>query len=44
MFGDEFLDTPIVQVSIDESLNPEVNWALGKAITKLRFDRFLPLP
>jgi hypothetical protein len=36
MFGDEFLDVPIVQVSIDESMDPETNWALGKAIAKLR--------
>jgi hypothetical protein len=36
MFGEEFLDIPIVQVSIDQSLTPERNWALGKAVTKLR--------
>lgn len=38
MFGEEFLDVPVVQVSIDESLDPEKNWALGKAVSKLRYD------
>ena len=37
MFGDEFVDIPIVEVSIDESMSPEKNWALGKAVTKLRW-------
>lgn len=36
MFGHEFHDIPIVQASIDESLNPESNWAIGRAISKLR--------
>jgi 4,5-DOPA dioxygenase extradiol len=36
MFGDDFTNVPIVQVSIDESMSPEKNWALGKAVTKLR--------
>ena len=35
MFG-EFTDIPIVQVSIDSSLSPEKNWAIGKAVTELR--------
>lgn len=36
MFGNEFKDIPIVQVSIDGSLEPEANWKLGKALTGLR--------
>ncbi|KAJ7349259.1 Extradiol ring-cleavage dioxygenase, class III enzyme, subunit B [Mycena albidolilacea] len=43
MFGDEFTDIPIVQVSIDSSLSPEKNWALGKAVTKLREEGILVL-
>lgn len=37
MFGEEFTNVPIVQVSIDSSLSPEKHWALGKAVAKLRF-------
>ena len=36
MFGQDFRSVPIVQASIDGSLSPEGNWALGKAITSLR--------
>ncbi|KAG5342210.1 hypothetical protein C0989_004522 [Termitomyces sp. Mn162] len=36
MFGEELTGIPIVQVSIDSSLSPEKNWALGKAVAKLR--------
>ena len=36
MFGQELTGVPIVQVSIDSSLSPEKNWALGKAVAKLR--------
>ena len=36
MFGEEFTEIPIVQVSIDSSLDPEKNWALGKAVGQLR--------
>jgi hypothetical protein len=36
MFGEEFHSVPIVQASIDGSMSPEGNWALGKAIAKLR--------
>lgn len=36
MFGEEFLDIPIVQVSIDSSMDPGKNWEAGKAVTKLR--------
>ncbi|KAF7338653.1 4,5-DOPA dioxygenase extradiol-like protein [Mycena venus] len=43
MFGEEFTDIPIVQVSIDSSLSPEKNWALGKAVTKLREENILVL-
>ncbi|KAG6854949.1 hypothetical protein C0991_009772 [Blastosporella zonata] len=35
MFGEELADVPIVQVSIDSSLSPEKNWALGKAVAQL---------
>ena len=35
MFGDTF-NIPIVQVSIDESLSPEKNWEIGKALKELR--------
>jgi aromatic ring-opening dioxygenase catalytic subunit (LigB family) len=35
MFGDE-LDIPLVQVSIDGSLDPAKQWALGKAVKALR--------
>jgi hypothetical protein len=37
MFGDRFVDVPIVQVTIDGSLNPNKEWALGKALDNLRF-------
>ncbi|KAF8163133.1 Extradiol ring-cleavage dioxygenase, class III enzyme, subunit B [Crassisporium funariophilum] len=43
MFGEEFLDIPIVQVSIDSSLDPEKNWALGKAVAQLREEGILVL-
>ncbi|CAK5276685.1 unnamed protein product [Mycena citricolor] len=43
MFGDEFTSIPIVEVSIDESLTPEANWALGKAVAKLREEGILVL-
>ncbi|KAJ6547114.1 Extradiol ring-cleavage dioxygenase class III enzyme subunit B [Mycena capillaripes] len=43
MFGEEFTDIPIVEVSIDSSLSPETNWALGKAVTKLREEGILVL-
>ncbi len=38
MFGEEFMDTPIVQVSIDSSMSPEANWKLGKTVAALRLD------
>ncbi|KAJ6488634.1 Extradiol ring-cleavage dioxygenase, class III enzyme, subunit B, partial [Mycena vitilis] len=43
MFGEEFTEIPIVQVSIDSSMSPEKNWALGKAVTKLRKEGILVL-
>jgi aromatic ring-opening dioxygenase catalytic subunit (LigB family) len=36
MFGENFMDIPIVQVSIDASMDPAVNWEVGTAIAKLR--------
>lgn len=37
MFGDDMpTDVPIVQVSMDSSLSPSDNWAIGKAVTALR--------
>ncbi|KZP02757.1 Extradiol ring-cleavage dioxygenase, class III enzyme, subunit B [Athelia psychrophila] len=43
MFGHEFLDIPIVQVSIDASMSPEANWAAGKAVAPLRQEGYLIL-
>ncbi|KAJ6620331.1 Extradiol ring-cleavage dioxygenase, class III enzyme, subunit B [Mycena sp. CBHHK59/15] len=43
MFGEEFTEIPIVQVSIDSSLSPEKNWALGQAVAKLREEGILVL-
>ncbi|EKM82834.1 hypothetical protein AGABI1DRAFT_34839 [Agaricus bisporus var. burnettii JB137-S8] len=43
MFGEDFTSIPIVQVSIDGSMSPEKNWALGKAIAQLRSERILVL-
>jgi aromatic ring-opening dioxygenase catalytic subunit (LigB family) len=43
MFGEEFTDIPIVQVSIDGSLDPEKNWQVGKAVAKLREEGVLVL-
>lgn len=40
MFGTTPPSTlPIVEVSIDESLDPEKNWAIGEAVAELRFVR-----
>lgn len=36
MFGEEFIDIPIVQVSIDSSLDPIKNWEIGQAVVQLR--------
>jgi 4,5-DOPA dioxygenase extradiol len=43
MFGEEFIDIPIVQVSIDSSLDPKKNWELGKALSQLREEGILIL-
>jgi len=43
MFGHEFMDIPIVQVSIDGSLSPEKNWEIGSAVSKLREEGYLIL-
>lgn len=43
MFGEEFRDVPIVQVSIDGSLSPEKNWAVGTVVEQLRRDGILVL-
>jgi aromatic ring-opening dioxygenase catalytic subunit (LigB family) len=40
MFGEEFTEIPIVQVSIDSSLDPKTNWEAGKAVAKLRCEKF----
>ena len=37
MFGKDFRGVPIVEASMDGSLSPEGNWALGKAIASLRY-------
>jgi len=36
MFGDS-TDIPIIQVSLDGSLNPAKEWALGQAVSSLRY-------
>ncbi|PPQ64001.1 hypothetical protein CVT24_009375 [Panaeolus cyanescens] len=43
MFGEEFLDIPIVAVSFDSSLDPEKNWEVGKAVSQLRKEGILVL-
>ncbi|KAI0670526.1 Extradiol ring-cleavage dioxygenase class III enzyme subunit B [Trametes maxima] len=43
MFGEEFTDIPIVEVSIDGSLDPEKNWALGEVVAPLRREGILVL-
>ncbi|KAK2467059.1 hypothetical protein APHAL10511_001317 [Amanita phalloides] len=43
MFGAEFSEIPIVQVSIDSSMSPERNWAVGKAVAPLREEGILIL-
>ncbi|QRW05749.1 aromatic ring-opening dioxygenase LigB subunit [Ceratobasidium sp. AG-Ba] len=43
MFGDEFTSVPIVEVSQDESLSPDKNWAIGKAVDVLRSEGYLIL-
>ncbi|KAF8644120.1 hypothetical protein AX16_008649 [Volvariella volvacea WC 439] len=43
MFGETFDNIPIVQASIDSSLSPERNWAIGQAVAKLRHEGILVL-
>ncbi|KAF4614834.1 hypothetical protein D9613_002898 [Agrocybe pediades] len=43
MFGEEFMDIPIVQVSIDGSLDPRKNWEIGQAVAQLREEGILIL-
>lgn len=43
MFGHEFKDIPIVQASIDSNLDPEKEWAIGRAVSKLREEGILIL-
>ncbi|KAG0705220.1 Extradiol ring-cleavage dioxygenase class III enzyme subunit B [Suillus ampliporus] len=43
MFGDKIDDVPIVQVSIENSNDPQQNWAVGKAVSKLREEGILIL-
>ncbi|KAI0831151.1 Extradiol ring-cleavage dioxygenase class III enzyme subunit B [Trametes gibbosa] len=43
MFGEEFTDIPIVEVSIDGSLDPRKNWALGEVVAPLRREGILVL-
>ena len=40
MFGEDFRSVPIVQASIDESMSPERNWSLGKALSSDTFQRY----
>jgi len=42
MFGDS-VDVPVIEVSLDGSLSPEKNWALGKALEALRSEEILIL-
>ena len=41
MFSDNFKSIPIVQASIDGSLTPESNLAIGRAVAKLRQEGIL---
>ncbi|EAU88416.1 hypothetical protein CC1G_05182 [Coprinopsis cinerea okayama7 len=43
MFGEEFTSIPVVQVSIDASLDPEKNWQVGKVVSELRKEGALVL-
>ncbi|KAL1744669.1 Extradiol ring-cleavage dioxygenase, class III enzyme, subunit B [Schizophyllum fasciatum] len=42
MFGEQ-LGVPVVQVSIDGSLSPEKNWAVGEVVSQLRREGILVL-
>jgi aromatic ring-opening dioxygenase catalytic subunit (LigB family) len=43
MFGETFTEIPIVEVSMNASLDPEDEWALGAAIAELRDEGLLVL-
>ena len=43
MFTDELKNVPVVQASIDASMDPEDNYKLGKAVMKLRKEGILVL-
>ncbi|KAF9472773.1 Extradiol ring-cleavage dioxygenase, class III enzyme, subunit B [Pholiota conissans] len=43
MFGEEFTEIPIIQVSLDSSLDPKTNWEAGRAVAKLREEGILIL-
>ncbi|KAG1756240.1 Extradiol ring-cleavage dioxygenase, class III enzyme, subunit B [Suillus paluster] len=43
MFGNKIDDVPVVQVSIESSDDPEQNWTVRKAISKLREERTIIL-
>ncbi|GBE82374.1 4,5-DOPA dioxygenase extradiol-like protein [Sparassis crispa] len=43
MFGEVFMDVPVVQISIDGSLSPEKNWAIGTVVEQLRHEGILVL-
>ncbi|KAF7320984.1 LigB domain-containing protein [Mycena chlorophos] len=43
MFGPELAEVPIIQASIDASLSPETNIAVGRALTQLRKEGVLLL-
>jgi len=43
MFGERFMDVPIVAASIDGSLDPIKNWAVGEAVQQLREEGILIL-
>ncbi|KAI0340491.1 Extradiol ring-cleavage dioxygenase class III enzyme subunit B [Trametopsis cervina] len=43
MFGEEFTDIPIIEVSFDGTLDPEANWRIGQAVKKLREEKILIL-
>ena len=36
MFGEELTDVPVIEVSMDSTLDPEDNWRVGQAVKKLR--------
>ncbi|TBU65994.1 Extradiol ring-cleavage dioxygenase class III enzyme subunit B [Dichomitus squalens] len=43
MFGEEFTDIPIVEVSMDSSLDPQANWQIGEVVEPLRREGILVL-